>query len=181
MDLALNLYNKEIASLKLASTVNTNTDSEFDANTVIDVKVDYEGVNVDGSLSIDSNIKTINSVEVPTITDENSTDLVKSGALDSIMTALSSMMGGRTSSLYNTNPYSSYNNIYDTTDLFNTNTNSLNDLYNTNTLTDLYNTNTLTDLYNTNTLTDLYNTNTLTDLYNTNTLTDLYNTNTFNF
>lgn len=135
----LSLLNKEIASIKLSNTINSNTDSEYNSNAKLDVKVDYQGVNVDGTISLDSSIKTVNSIEIPSITKENSTDLVKSGALDELLNSLQSLMGGKSGIKTPSTPSIPAVPSVPSTDLFDTNTT---DLFDTDT-SDLFNTNTI--------------------------------------
>lgn len=139
-----------ILDLTIKSTEENSTDKELNTISSINIKFDYDDVKVAGTINLNENIKIVDSIDVPEVTESNSNDVVKNKMLDKILGSFIQSLNIKKSSVNAINnaaeemqKQSDYlNTWYDTNTVYNTNT-----TYNTNTA---YNT-TNTTSSNTNT------------------------------
>ena len=125
-----------ILDLTIKSTEESSTDKELNTTSSINIKFDYDNVKVAGTINLKENLKIVDSIDIPEVTEFNSNDVVKNKMLDQVLSSFVQVLNIRKNSvsamdnaIESMQKQSDYlNTMYDTNTAYNTNA-----IYNTNT------------------------------------------------
>ena len=125
-----------ILDLTIKSTEESSTDKELNTTSSINIKFDYDDVKVAGTINLKENLKIVDSIDIPEVTEFNSNDVVKNKMLDQVLSYFVQVINIRKNSvsamdnaIESMQKQSDYlNTMYDTNTAYNTNA-----IYNTNT------------------------------------------------